>query len=371
MKTRSRRKRRRLEDSDTSSSREGNEEEEEATTNKARKMMEHDENSSNNSEEEEEEEDVLELDHDIDFDEEQEEEQVKKPEKPKQLTLTERLNQRSRPPVPSTSSSSGRTKITFSPPSTPPAARQAAPSTSSLEFSPSATPEKASTPVRRLPLRQRLNLRSRPVLPPEPHHHVQEQQESETFHGFRTPPSSSSRPRPDPNRTPEHHAMGTPPPCMDKDEPDGEDSLDGDGELDASFAASVTFSPNVSQNLNSSMISEGGPGFSSDEDEDTGLGGDADRREAVLDAKVSQLDTARVDQLVAAEEEDQCEEPMDWDDVDPGLLEELHKNRECVKDGKDDGKDGTLTSLALPKTHSRYEQVIMLYALQYNHLGSL
>ncbi len=56
-------------------------------------------------------------------------------------------------------------------------------------------------------------------------------------------------------------------------------------------------------------------------------------RYAAAEAKTSELSTALVDRLVAVEEEQ--EEAMDWDDVDPGLIEELQDCRRNLKE--DDG----------------------------------
>ncbi len=65
-----------------------------------------------------------------------------------------------------------------------------------------------------------------------------------------------------------------------------------------------------------------------------------------LQSKVSELDTSMVDQMV------EREEAMDWDDVDPGILEELQLCRRTLREKGDaseeeEEEEGTLTKLNL------------------------
>ncbi len=144
------------------------------------------------------------------------------------LPLRQRLNQRSRPPIlwskeDLAKTNPGRTL--------PPPARE-------VTSLPPPAARVGGSPLPRLPIRLRLNTRSRPViLPPGSNH--------------QTPPRP---PRPmAPNRTP----------------PRGRTPILDDGDLDASFTPSVTFSPNVSSNSTLASEGEGAePGFSSDSDDE-------------------------------------------------------------------------------------------------------
>ena len=174
------------------------------------------------------------------------------PVKAEKVPLARRLNLRSRPPVPARQMPVER--------DSPESGGEAALRSSSV--SPK-SPLAARPSVPKWSLRERLNQRSRPVvLPP-------------TVEGrlHQTPPRPAAAPV-DPNRTPERPS--TPPSVMARAGGEGEaaeEDEDDDGPLDASFAASVTFSPNVTQDLNASFASAGGgsaPGFSSGSDEETG-----------------------------------------------------------------------------------------------------
>ena len=142
---------------------------------------------------------------------------------------------------------------------------------------------------------------------------------------------------------PSLHPPGTPPrpeyddliPCTPEcpKTPERSFCFDETGVLNASFAASVTFSPNVSHSSLTSSPSRSTAGddsylvFDSLDDELAHFTSTNDRSFPVF----HDLNVSFADRLQTVQAEEEAEEPMDWDGVDPKMIRELNDCRKEVE----------------------------------------
>ncbi|TRY63720.1 hypothetical protein TCAL_04917 [Tigriopus californicus] len=137
------------------------------------------------------------------------------------------------------------------------------------------------------------------------------------------PPMRAQRgPLGDPSRTPERPR--SPSPIF------GDEVLAVDSQNGATFNRSLSFSPNTSRSgghdLNVTMSSEQS---SQEQDGNQRSVAESEAREAII----SGVSTAYVDELISNnpdQEDSDHEEPMEWNEIDPGLLQELQACRQNV-----------------------------------------